>query len=748
MQRTLLAAVLMLCAAPRVSAQDIAGGEEPRTGSATDDAFPGLDRATLRRLALAAGPVRVRGRAHLAGRVFAEDFRVEPGAEVTIEAGTAIYSVGDIRIDAPLRGVAAAIRGAAKTANPAATGDAGASTPDITFVCEQGDFVQSETILMVDGGAGQSVSLVGTSGQGGPGGKGGGIRIDCPGTVTINANIVPGRGGRGGSADILGAAGQPGRNGKSVRWACGGAGGNSGDVRIVAHKLVFLTDSEGKLKGKIALRPGGVGGEATSRGGAGGDAAALFRRAGHGGDALARGGKAGRSTRAFVQVDELEPSDVDAHDIAGFLETEHADGGAAHAFGGAGGRAIGIYEFTECFPFGFDGGKGGFGGSAVAYGGFGASGGQIGGGSGALRDRAQSAAETPPGKGGDADAHGGQAGAGGIGETASLPGRGGAGGNGGDAIARGGPGGSSSLGERFDQPLAGGQGPLIGGTGGSVTAVAGNGADGGQGGSCCEHPGGRGAPGGAAGAGGTAKAIQGRGGLGFTPGPIGAVNAKTDGADGEPGAKGADCEAAPDPKKVADLTIPGPVYDGAAIHFEVDVTNPDDKPWTGRVVALYLGSEKIHEWTVDVPARGMVHVSYSTSAPKLATGYTATVRIGADIIDREVFAVVRGPCSVQFSTTTLDFGDITADEVSIFFDVTNNNPWTVRVIFPDMDDGIIFFDPHDPTGTLWPYLLPGQKISVEVGFVWSGGRPANYSRIYTICGTEVTVRAHPVPPPP
>jgi hypothetical protein len=129
------------------------------------------------------------------------------------------------------------------------------------------------------------------------------------------------------------------------------------------------------------------------------------------------------------------------------------------------------------------------------------------------------------------------------------------------------------------------------------------------------------------------------------------------------------------------------------------------------------------------------------------TGAAATVRIGGVILDREVFDVVRGPCSVEFSTTTLDFGDVTADEVSIFFDVTNTNPWTVRVMFPDMDDGIIFFDPHDPTGTLWPYLLPGQKISVEVGLVWSGGRPANYSRIYTICGTEVTVVAHPVLPP-
>src|SRR5262245_25243905 len=154
----LLAAVL---AAPPLRAQDAAGEDESRLTSAADEAFAGLDRATLRRRALAAGPVRIRGRAHLAGRVFAQDFRVEPGAEVTIEAGTAIYSVGDIRIDAPLRGVPPADRiraGAAKTNVLTSIGAAGADTPDITFACEQGDFVQTQTIPMADGGAGARVS--------------------------------------------------------------------------------------------------------------------------------------------------------------------------------------------------------------------------------------------------------------------------------------------------------------------------------------------------------------------------------------------------------------------------------------------------------------------------------------------------------------------------------------------------------------------------------------------------------------
>src|SRR5262245_16248999 len=142
-----IAALLGLCAVPPLHAQDAVSGEVPRPASAADEAFAGLDRATLRGFAHAAGSVRVRGRMHLAGRVFAEDFRVEPGAEVTIEAGTSVYSLGGIRIDAPLRGVprsgAAPAQGAAKANFFLALGADGTDTPDITFICEQGDFVQS-----------------------------------------------------------------------------------------------------------------------------------------------------------------------------------------------------------------------------------------------------------------------------------------------------------------------------------------------------------------------------------------------------------------------------------------------------------------------------------------------------------------------------------------------------------------------------------------------------------------------------
>lgn len=725
-------------------AQDVRG-EEPRTTSAIDDAFAGLDRATLRRLALAAGSVRVRGRAHLAGRVFAEDFRVEPGAEVTIAAGTSIYSVGDIRIDAPLVGVAPPRRRIAKTSNAAARGDAGAATPDITFVCEQGDFLQSETILMADGGEGECVSIMGTSGQGGPGGKGGGIRIECPGTVTILANVVPGRGGRGGCADVVGNAGAAGRSGQSVRSACGGAGGNSGDVRIVAHKLVFETDSEGKLKGKIALRPGGVGGDANAHGGDGGDAPALFRRGGHGGDAIAKAGRAGRSTRAFVQVDVLEPSDVDAHDIAGFLETEHADGGAARATGGKGGSAIGIYEFTECFLFGSDGGKGGFGGSAVAYGGFGASGGQIGGGSGALRDRAQSAAETPPGNGGDAEARGGDAGRGGIGETAAFPGRGGAGGNGGDATARGGPGGSSSLGERFDQPLAGGEGPLTGGAGGSVTAVAGNGADSGAGGSCCEHPGGRGAPGGAASAGGVAKTIQGRGGLGFTSGPIGSVNAQTSGVGGASGAKGDDCPAPCKKLGVVDIVVsPNPVIRDQPAKFTATVRNKSDTPCGPLLVQIYDGNTKLGERFVELPAKGddgpAATVDVEATFSKLETGHTAEVRIGSLIVARASFDIVKPPCAVTFSTDVADFGHVPANtKVCQSFDVTNpSDTATATVVFPATTTGEVVFDPQAESVGNSVVLGPGETLHVDVCFTEATN--IGFEQKFLICGQWFTVR--------
>ncbi len=739
------AAALAVLSAATGRAQD-GLGEAPRAPSAVDDAFAGLDRATLRRLALAAGPVRVRGRAHLAGRVFAQDFRVEPGAEVTIAAGTSIYSVGDIRIDAPIRGVAPPARRWSKTTNAAARGDAGASTPDITFVCEQGDFVQSETILMADGGDGECVSIAGTSGQGGPGGKGGGIRIECPGTVTILANVVPGRGGRGGCADVVGNAGAPGRNGQSVRAACGGAGGNSGDVRIVCHKLVFETDTEGKLKGKIALRPGGVGGDANARGGDGGDAAALFKRGGHGGDAIAKAGKAGRSTRAFIQVDELEPADVDAHDIAGFLETEHADGGAAKAIGGKGGGAIGIFEFTECFFFGRNGGKGGFGGSAVAYGGFGGTGGQIGGGSGALRDRAQSAAETPPGNGGDAEAHGGDAGTGGIGESAGFPGRGGAGGNGGDATARGGPGGSSTLGERFDQPLVGGQGPLTGGAGGSVTAIAGTGTDGGTGGSCCDHPGGRGAAGGSAGAGGIAKALQGRGGLGFTSGPIGAVNAQTPGADGAPGAKGADCPAPCTKLGEVDIVVsPNPAIRDEPSTFTATVRNTSDRACTGLLVQIYDGNTKLGEKAVDIPAKsddgpGVATFSLEQAFSKLETGHTAEVRIGGFIVARASFDIVKPPCAVTFSTNELDFGHVPANTpVCQSFDVTNpSDTATATVVFPPTTTGEVVFDPQGESVGLTVVLAPGETLHVQVCFTEATN--IGFEQKFLICGQWFTVR--------
>src|SRR5262249_27425995 len=157
-----------------------------------------------------AGHLRVRGGDRLSGRIVAESFRVEPGAEVEIEAGTTIYSLGDVRIDAPLREVAP-IR-PKRSLLPGAVRDAGADVPDLVVICENGDYTQTQILLLVDGGDGACVAGPGTQGLGGAGGKGGGIRIECPGTVTIMANVVPGRGGKGGCADITGRDGAPGAN--------------------------------------------------------------------------------------------------------------------------------------------------------------------------------------------------------------------------------------------------------------------------------------------------------------------------------------------------------------------------------------------------------------------------------------------------------------------------------------------------------------------------------------------------------
>ena len=501
--------------------------------------FADLTPGRAEALARANGRMRLTGRVHLAGRVFAEAFEVAPGAQVTLASGTTIYSLGDVHIAAPL--VMLPPAAPRKAAAGGKVGANGADAIDLIITCAQGDATIDAIIQVGDGGDGESVLVDGTSGQGGDGGDGAGILIDCPGTVTINANLAPGRGGAGGDAHVIGADGAAGENGETVKSACGGKGGKSGNIRILAHKAVFAVDVSGKPTGKIALRPGGEGGLGWAEGGKGGPAAGCFQPGGTGGGATAVGGAAGAGTDALLDVDELEPVDLDAHDVAGFDETESAEGGNGVASGGDGGDAM-VCQSAPCPAKGKTGGKGGKGGPAFANGGRGGTGGMIGGGRGVLRIRTPAQAASPPGGGGNADAFGGRGGAGVDGETANAPGKGGAGGAGGLAQAIGGAGGPSRFRSNYRSGVSDDPGPLKGGHGGNVVANGGFGGASGSGGDCCDNPAGRGAAPGTPGKGGKAIARGGAGGVGPKPGDDGSET-ESPGLAGNKGGKGADCPA-------------------------------------------------------------------------------------------------------------------------------------------------------------------------------------------------------------
>lgn len=509
--------------------------------------FEDLAPEELTKRALAVGPMHVRGRVHLSGRIFAQGFHVEEGAEVTFEPGLEIYSEGDVVIDAPMTSKRTAP--AFELKSGAGGGPVGANGGDalgFSVSCAQGDTIVNQPIQVLDGDPGIGVTVnTGSSGTGGNGGKGGDVHVECQqGKVTISANIAPGRGGDGGFADVTGADGAPGADGQTVDAACGGDGGASGIVVIRAPEIDFTTDVNGKAQGKIALRPGGFGGIATAHGGKGGPTPDCTQNAGNGGDAIAIGGVNGPGTQALVEAPIIMPATFGAADISGFDESEWGAGGDASAYGGDGGLGASCVSPSGCPSIGRSAGKAGAGGNATATGGIGMSAGQIGGGKGALRKRKQSAAETPPGDGGHALARGGAAGVAGNGESAMAPGSGGTGGQGGKATATGGMGGSSTLGHKPGTPLAGGQGPLTGAAGGDADARGGDGGDSGNGGDCCNNPGGGGGAGGPATKGGKAVAVGGRGGHGHKTGPKGA-SIKVNGAAGAAGNNGAGCPLPP-----------------------------------------------------------------------------------------------------------------------------------------------------------------------------------------------------------
>jgi hypothetical protein len=564
---TAVIAAALAPAAVRADGDDAALEEQiesDRTRAIVASHFADMTPAERRERARQTGHVRITGAQRLSGRIIAESFTVERGAVATIEPGTVIWSAGDIRIDGPVVPPPKPATPPVLTVAPkkaAAGGPKGADGTNAEAILFSGaTYSVTAPLLLADGGDGQSINVMGTSGQGGKGGLGGGIIIQCTEQVTISENVVPGRGGRGGDARVTGNAGGPGAPGETVKSACGGKGGKSGDVRITAPKVVYTFDQVMTMEpgGRIGLRPGGRGGDAVATGGAGGDADVCYVRGGSGGGAFAIGGAAGASTKALVECKVLEQAEFDAHDLASFDPSESPDGGSATATGGNAGKALPCLS-EGCPVVGRIGGAGGRGGNARATGGKGASGGQIGGGKGILRKRPQSGAEASPGAGGHATATGGRGANASDGEDGKFPGAGGAGGDGGHATSIGGDGGSSRLGKKFGQPLAGGQGPLQGGPGGNATSTSGSGGNGANGGNCCNRSGGAGGAAGAKGDAGLDLALEGNGGFGFIPGVDGTPT-EIPGNDGTKGVRGEGCPGILDPFVSLTGTLPGPLF--------------------------------------------------------------------------------------------------------------------------------------------------------------------------------------------
>lgn len=599
--------------------------------------FGDLDRGGREALARAAGFVRVGGRATLRGRIFAEGFTVERGAEVRFEPGTTIYSLGPVVIAGPMTALPVPAAPVRESGPP--FGIDGSTAEDLVILCDEGNVTIEAHIVQLDGGDGQNLAFVGTQGQGGNGGSGGGILIDCENMITVGANLVPGRGGNGGSATVTGPDGillSP--DGVSVDAACGGGGGAAGDVRLVAPTIEFLTDEDGKALGRIALRPGGRGGDATAIGGAGSSSPVCDVNGGNGGDAFALGGSGGLATLALVESDILLPEDFGATDIAGFDEGDGtAVGGEAIATGGAAGSGADC-SISDCLEVGRNSGDGGSGGEAFAIGGDGSSGGQIGGGKGVLKNRDTSGAESPPGQGGAATATGGEGGLGGFGEPGGRPGKGGKGGSGGKATAFGGDGASSKLG--------GLDGPLAGAPGGAAIALAGKAGDGGDGGDCCQgKAGAKGGKGGKGGKPGKAKAKGGKGGKG--KGGKGARGTPSVGKrpKGANGATGAPCANVGGKNQFeADSFLKPPTL-FVGISSEIEIFLYNEGPGVTVDVEIFLGGALIHSREVtlgpgdsEIPGFGLVEFFHAPTAP--SEGALLEVKINGVVYHQKTVVIL------------------------------------------------------------------------------------------------------------
>ena len=244
-----------------------------------------------------------------------------------------------------------------------------------------------------------------------------------------NFDLHLGAGGTGGSATTSKDC-DPG-------VATGGAGGSSGNFKMVASAKFEITGAFNVYPGK-----GGAGGAATAFGKLGEDGCAGEK----GGDATATGGKGGDNKKVLTVSGTVAGTEnITIHEVVG------GDGGIGTANGGAGGNGTG----PKC--------AGGPGGKATATGGKGG-------------DTTCAKFPCNGGNGGDASATAGKGGTGGQG-TETLPG--GDGGNGGDAVSTEGKGGA---------------GKTTQGQNGTVTAeIGGDGGNGGDG--CNEGKGGAGGSG-------------------------------------------------------------------------------------------------------------------------------------------------------------------------------------------------------------------------------------------------------------
>jgi hypothetical protein len=286
---------------------------------------------------------------------------------------------------------------------------AGGSGGTFTILCSgDAEFNGGTTVSASDGGNGfdhivtnpPSIDAVAT---GGPGGQGMTVIIGASGNIAFNGSTIRlTSGGNGGMARILG------RDPDGNATANAGSGGSAGNFYVDAGGTIAIAPSGLTLQ----LGRGGHGGLASASGGRGSDANGAPAR--KGGDATARGGNGGNSVDGRLRGNAAVTG-VSNITVTG--DADGGDGGPAEAVGGIGG------DGDVAFP------NGGGGGTARAFAGDG----------GRARTRVGNTTMGRSGDGGNATVGGAEGGRGA--ERCNPPDVGGNGGNGGVVEATPGQGG-------------------------------------------------------------------------------------------------------------------------------------------------------------------------------------------------------------------------------------------------------------------------------------------------------------------